>query len=161
MSSLTLLLFAFMLDHDTWSKILIGSTTTLSGAIGTLIWKKWQDRKKEALQEAKTYQEGANLTLQIKTNIESLLAANTAKLTGQVRELENTIVSVSVQAAKDKSNYLERITDLEKKMDIHIDRNRDLEDQLMEEIKLRKSCIAQLTDMSKRITELEKNTDKK
>lgn len=134
-------------------KIIIGG---IFGAVGIKAFEKWTGKKREALEMTKLYREGSNLELQVKTNLDKIIEEKTKSLQEEIVRLSNTIINISTRATSDRKLYTDRISDLELKIDNQIARNKTVEDNLEEEIKVRQDCVNQLKKLQERVFELEK-----
>lgn len=127
----------------------------LFGGFGIKILEKLFGKKKEGLEIAKLHDEGNTLQLQIRTNIDKLISEKTADLNGQIKELSDTIVDLSVKHKKDIDNHVDRMADLEQKFDSQLTRNRTIEDELGAEVKVRQECLRQLRELQERVSKIE------
>ncbi len=130
----------------------------LFGGLGLKIFDKLTSRKKETLENLKLYEEGANLQIQVRTNIDKVVEEKTRELNLQITDLKDTIVQISTKYKSDIDKYISRMSDLENKFDAQIQRNKEVEDRLTAQIKDRLECLDELQELRERVQAIEKKT---
>lgn len=152
----------FTLSDNVWSVIKIVAGF-LFGGLGLAIFNKQAGKKEEAMKISNMSTDGANLLIQVKTNIDKVVTDRTAILNAQITELQKTILATSIKYARDLDQYVEKMGEIENRLDTQgnrtakaEDRNNVLHKDLDAEIILRKQCIAQLENLQRRVYELEK-----
>lgn len=145
----------FLITSQAWDivKIILGA---IFGVFGIEFYRRFTGKRKESLEIAKLYKEGSNLELQVRTNIDSIIEEKTKSLQEEILRLSNTIINLATRATGDRKVYTDRISDLETKIDSQIERNRNMEDDLQKEIKVRQDCLFRLRQLQERVYELEK-----
>jgi uncharacterized phage infection (PIP) family protein YhgE len=129
------------------------------GGLGLEVFKKFSSRKRETLEHIKLYEEGTNLQIQVRTNIDRVVDEKTKDLNLQINELKETIVQISTRYRTDVDKYISRMADLEAKFDDQIERNKEMEDRLTAQIKDRLECLDELQELKDRIRAVEKKTE--
>jgi hypothetical protein len=128
------------------------------GGFGLKIYDKFTSKKKENLENEKLFQEGSNLQLQVRANIDKVVEEKTKELNRQILELKDTIIHISTKYRTDLEKYLNRMADLEAKFDEQLNRNREMENRLTSQIKIREECLEELSILQQRVHEVEKKT---
>ncbi len=150
------------LAPEAWTAInlVIGG---LFGAFGIAILQKIFGKKKEALEITNLSTEGLKAVAELKQNVNELVEQKTAELNKQIRELQDTIIEISIKYKKDLDQYIDKMSIIEARVDAQTIRtekteirNVALEKNLEEEMELRKACILQLKHLQERVYELEK-----
>lgn len=147
----------------TFSEVLPLILGIVFGGMGVAVFNKLVGKKKESLEVSNLTQEGANLVVQIRTNIDKLVDEKTVKLNQQISELQGTILEISIKYKRDLDGYVDKMAEIETRMDKQSERteksenrNEELEKNLEAEVAMRRACIQQLADLQKRVYELEK-----
>ena len=143
------------MDPQLWEAIKI-ILAFVFGGLGLKIFDKYTSKKKEKLENAKLFEEGTNLQIQVRTNIDKVVEEKTKQLNLQIGELKDTIVQISTKYRQDTDKYINRMSDLEAKFDQQIERNKDMENKLTEQIQNRLECLEELVSLRERIQSVEK-----
>jgi len=129
------------------------------GGLGLKIFDKLSSKKRESLENVKLFEEGTNLQIQVRTNIDRVVEEKTKELNIQIGELKDTIVQISTKYKADIDKYVSRMADLETKFDDQIKRNKEMEDRLTAQIEDRIECLDELQKLKERIQIVEKKTE--
>lgn len=122
------------------------------GSVLTLIFemvKVYRGKNKENAEVYKTYKEGDELNIHIRTNIDRYVEEKTQIFKKQISDLEKTIIQISSKYRTDLEQYIARISDLEEKFDEQLKRNKMIENELSEESKERANCYELVKAMQK------------
>lgn len=145
------------MPSEIWESIKI-ILSFIFGALGLKIFDKFANKKKENLEHIKLFEEGSNLQIQVRTNIDKVVEAKTRQLNSQIDELKETIVTISSRYRADMDRYIDRMADLEGKFDEQIKRNEEMEDRLTKQIRIREECLEELAEIKERMNKVEEKT---
>jgi iron-sulfur cluster repair protein YtfE (RIC family) len=143
------------MSNELWEALKI-VLSFIFGGLGIKIFDKYSNKSKENLEKVKLYQEGTNLQIQVRTNIDKVVEEKTRELNTQIGELKDTIVHISTRYRNDLDKYMDRMVDLEKKFDEQLARNQEMETRLTSQIKIRQECLDELEDLKSRMNAMER-----
>ena len=132
--------------------------TFIFGAFGLKVFEKFTGKKRENLEQANLYHEGSKIQVEVRANIDKIVEEKTKALNTQINELKDTIIHISTRYKSDMSKAVDRMADIENKFDEQMQRNKEMEDRLTSQIKIRMECLEELTELQRRINEIERKT---
>ncbi len=125
------------------------------GAFGLEWYKNWKNKKKDALEVTSAYIQGQTMEVQFRADLNKLVDQTVAPLKHKIQELEQTVVTNAIKYAADLKQHIERMAEMDIKLEVCQEKNSKLEKEIEEETVQKEEYQNQLLALKKRVMELE------